>query len=158
MIKKKSKKIILWTDGGYSSKSNTGGWGAVLLCYEDGELIHSREMSGWKKRTTNNEMELYAALQGLSALNPRGLGEYSIIVCSDSTYVVNTFSKWAKKWEANNWHNGGGVPKNIELIKQIYALSTRYRVKWEWVKGHNGNHWNERADYLATSAYVERRG
>jgi ribonuclease HI len=151
--------IEIYTDGSCPNQgkdNGIGGWAAILkLTTPDGE--HIKEISGNKPYSTNNEMELMAAYEALKALNDTAL-KHTIIVVSDSQYVVNSFRAgggWAYKWAKYGWSKMPGVQipiKNIHLIKPIHELSKKFNVVWKWVRGHNGNELNERADVLANEA------
>ena len=138
----KQLPISLYTDGGYSQKVNRGGYAAIsqelkfIVC---GNSINS----------TNNQMELMAAIRGLELLDPNS----NVIVYSDSRYVVDAISKyWLRNWEKNNWKTKDGNPvKNKEYwLRLKEAISRHKKVKFEWVKGHSGNTYNEAVDELAT--------
>lgn len=142
---------IAYTDGGcFPNPGGRGGWAFILLT-EAGELLS--EHSGGEVPTTNNRMELQAAIEALRAVEP---GE-AITIRSDSRYVVDGASSWMPKWKARGWRRStkrsvaGQVGRiaNLRLWQELDALATGRRVTWEWVRGHNGDRWNERADELA---------
>lgn len=139
------KKIVLYTDGACSGNPGPGGWGAVLL-YEN----EKKEMSGSKKETTNNEMELTAVAEGLKAIKY----PCEIDVYSDSSYVVNGFENgWIYNWMKNNWKTSNKQPvKNKELWEEIYKYTKIHKIKFNKVKGHSDNEYNNRCDELATGA------
>lgn len=143
--------INIYTDGG-CRRDGAGGWGTILVC-DTNKGRKTKEISGYRKPTTSNAMELTAVLEGLKALNVRAK-DYAITIHSDSRYVINTFSDWAYRWERIGWVRGINEPvKNLELIQEIHRISKELKVKWRWVKSHSGHQFNERADTLAKEAY-----
>lgn len=139
------EKVIIYTDGACSGNPGPGGWGAVLM-YKDTK----KEISGAKKDTTNNEMELTAALEALKMLKfPCEVDLYS-----DSAYLVNGFSQgWIYNWQKNNWQTSDKKPvKNREIWQQIYDLTKTHKVKFIKVKGHADNEYNNRCDEMARNA------
>ncbi len=139
------KKVMIYTDGACSGNPGPGGWGAVLMC--DGT---KKEISGAKKDTTNNIMEITAVLEALKMLK----FECEVEVYSDSAYVVNAFNQgWIYNWQKNNWKTAGKEPvKNRELWEELYDLTKKHKTTFIKVKGHSDNEWNNRCDFLATSA------
>jgi ribonuclease HI len=136
-----SDPIRLFTDGSCRGNPGPGGWG-VLICV-DGEEI---EIVGGEKDTTNNRMEIMAAIQGLECL-PDGS---NVELTTDSKYVVNGMTEWVKKWSSKNWMLSANQPvKNVDLWKRLVEAEQKHTVEWKWVKGHNGHYENERADALA---------
>ena len=125
-----------------------GGWGAILMYGET-----KKEISGANKETTNNIMEITAVLEVLKLLKE----ECKVEVYSDSAYVVNAFNQgWIYNWQKNNWKTASKDPvKNRELWEQLYSLTTKHKVKFVKVKGHSDNEFNNRCDFLATSAIKE---
>ncbi len=140
--------VEIYTDGACSGNPGVGGWASVLL-YEQ----HKKELYGNAKETTNNRMELTAVIEALKALKR----PCNVTLYSDSKYVVDSVNKdWVYKWEANNWIKSDRKPAlNVDLWKELLALLEIHRVKFVWVKGHNGNVYNERCDELAVSAIKE---
>ncbi len=139
------EKVIIYTDGACSGNPGPGGWGAILM-YKDTK----KEISGGKKDTTNNVMELTAALEGLKMLKfPCEVDLYS-----DSAYLVNGFSQgWIYNWQKNNWQTSNKEPvKNKEIWQEIYNLTQMHKVKFIKVKGHADNEFNNRCDELARNA------
>jgi ribonuclease HI len=138
------KKIVIYTDGGCSKNPGPGGYGVVVLI--GGKR---RELSGGYARTTNNRMELTACIKGLEALEEWT----SATLYSDSQYVVNGMSKgWAMRWRLNNWMRNGDEPaKNSDLWLRLLELCEMHQVRFQWVRGHNGNRENERCDRMAVS-------
>ena len=138
-------KVIIYTDGACSGNPGPGGWGAILM-YKD----NKKEISGGKKNTTNNEMELTAVIEGLKMLKY----PCEVELYSDSAYVVNAFlQKWIDNWVKNNWKTSNKEPvKNQELWKELYDLTKKHKVKFIKVKGHSDNEFNNRCDELARNA------
>ncbi len=139
------KEVTIYTDGACSGNPGPGGWGAILM-YED----IKKEISGAKKETTNNIMEITAVLEALKLLK----FECNVKIYSDSAYVVNAFNQgWIENWKKNNWKTSGKDPvKNRELWEELYELTQKHNVEFIKVKGHSDNEFNNRCDYLATSA------
>lgn len=135
-----------FTDGACSGNPGPGGWG-VLLQARDGEaVVKERELSGGEAETTNNRMELLAAISALEALGR----QTAITIVTDSAYVKNGVTEWIHAWKRKNWRTAGGAPvKNIELWQRLDTAQARHRVTWRWIKGHAGHPENERADALA---------
>ncbi len=142
------KKVLIYTDGACSGNPGPGGWGAILM-YGDVK----KEISGAQKNTTNNIMEITAVLEALKLLKE----ECEVEIYSDSAYVVNAFNqKWIENWQKNNWRTASKDPvKNQELWEELYNLTLKHKVKFIKVKGHSYNEWNNRCDFLATSAIKE---
>lgn len=139
------EKVVIYTDGACSGNPGPGGWGTILM-YKDTK----KEISGGKKDTTNNIMELTAALEGLKMLKyPCEVDLYS-----DSAYLVNGFSQgWIYNWQKNNWQTADKKPvKNKEIWQEIYNLTKIHKVKFIKVKGHADNEFNNRCDELARNA------
>lgn len=139
------KEVTIYTDGACSGNPGPGGWGAILMC--NGV---QKEISGAKKDTTNNIMEITAVLEALKLLKV----ECNVKVYSDSAYVVNAFNQgWIYNWRKNNWRTAGKEPvKNQELWEELYNLTQKHKVEFIKVKGHSDNEFNNRCDFLATSA------
>ena len=142
------KKVTIYTDGACSGNPGPGGWGAVLI-YEGVE----KEISGYNKETTNNIMEITAVLEALKLLKV----ECDVKIYSDSAYVVNAFNQgWIYNWMKNNWKTANKEPvKNRELWEELYNLTKKHTVEFIKVKGHSDDNYNNRCDYLATSAIKE---
>jgi ribonuclease HI len=135
------KKVTIHSDGGCSGNPGPGGWAAVLRYGKQ-----KREISGGAAATTNNRMELQAAIAALSALKEPCEVEFF----TDSKYVGNGVSKWVKGWKANGWRTRNKQPvKNEDLWRALDSLNSIHRVRWNWVKGHAGEAGNERCDELA---------
>lgn len=142
------EKVIIYTDGACSGNPGPGGWGAVLM-YNDAK----KEISGCKKDTTNNVMELTAVVEGLKMLKfPCEVDLYS-----DSSYVVNAFDKgWIYNWMKNNWQTANKEPvKNKEIWEELYELTKIHKVNFKKVKGHSDNEYNNRCDELARKAILD---
>lgn len=135
-----------YTDGACSGNPGPGGWG-VLLQAKDGEtIVKERELKGGEAETTNNRMELLAAINALEAL----ARDTAITVVTDSAYVKNGVTSWIHGWKRNGWKTSSRKPvKNVELWQRLDDARARHNVTWEWVKGHAGHPENERADELA---------
>lgn len=133
--------VEIWTDGACSGNPGPGGWGAILT-YNS----HEKELKGGESDTTNNRMELTAAIQSLDALTRRS----TVSVHTDSSYVKDGITKWMVNWKARGWKTAGKKPvKNKDLWEQLDLQILNHDVTWFWVKGHAGNEMNERADELA---------
>lgn len=144
-------KVEIYTDGAARGNPNgPGGYGAVLQYRDKNGTLHERELSKGYKRTTNNRMEMMAAIAGLEAL----IRPCEVDLYSDSAYLVNAFNKnWIDGWIKKNWKRGKNEPvKNVDLWKRLLEAKKNHNVKFIWVKGHNGHPQNERCDILATSA------
>jgi ribonuclease HI len=141
--------VEIFTDGACSGNPGPGGWAAILR-YRGAE----RELSGFDPATTNNRMELTAAIAGLEALKrPSRVRLYS-----DSQYLRDGISKWIHGWKARGWRTADKKPvKNIDLWQRLDAVAARHQVAWEWVRGHAGHPENERADALARAAIAASR-
>lgn len=134
-------KVVIYTDGACSGNPGAGGWG-VLLQFGDRE----KELSGGEHETTNNRMELRAAIEALNALRK----PCTVSLHTDSTYVKDGITKWIMRWKENGWRTAAKKPvKNVDLWKALDDALKRHDVSWHWVKGHAGHDGNERADELA---------
>ena len=141
------KKIELFTDGACRGNPGPGGWGA-LLCYADKE----RELYGGAADTTNNRMELSAAIEGLAALSE----SCAVRLVTDSTYVMKGITEWLPNWKRRGWKTSAKKPvANADLWQLLDVQNQRHTVTWEWVKGHSGHPGNERADALANRGIDE---
>ncbi len=140
-------QVEIFTDGACSGNPGPGGWGAILR-YKGVE----KELYGFSAHTTNNQMELTAAIEALKALKR----SCTIILTTDSQYVKNGITKWIFTWKKNNWRTANKKPvKNKELWIALDKEIQRHDLKWNWVKGHDGHPENERADELARKAIKE---
>lgn len=135
------KRVVIYTDGACSGNPGPGGWGAILRFG-----AHEKELSGGENETTNNRMELTAAIEALNALTrPCAVDLYT-----DSTYVRSGISEWMKGWKVRGWKTADKKPvKNADLWQALDSARDRHDVSWHWVKGHAGHPDNERADELA---------
>ena len=140
--------LYAFTDGGCSGNPGPGGWGVVLQARSGEDVVKDRELSGGDPETTNNRMELTAAIRALEALDRPSV----ITIVTDSTYVKDGITKWIHGWKRNGWKTAGKKPvKNEELWQALDDLVRTHSVSWDWVKGHAGHPENERADKLATA-------
>jgi len=139
-----AKRVTIYTDGACSGNPGPGGWGAVLI-YGHKE----KEISGGEHETTNNRMELTAAIQALNALK----APCHIDLYTDSNYVRQGITEWIENWKGRGWKTADKKPvKNVDLWQALDIAAARHKVAWHWVKGHNGDPLNERADALACAA------
>ncbi|MDF1734779.1 MAG: ribonuclease HI [Minwuia sp.] len=137
-------EVEIWTDGACSGNPGPGGWGAVLR-FGDRE----RELSGGEVQTTNNRMELRAAIEALNALKR----PCEVLLHTDSRYVMDGITDWIRGWQARGWKTAAKKPvKNADLWQELDAANSRHKVRWHWVRGHAGDVGNERADQLARDA------
>ncbi|MGB0927977.1 MAG: ribonuclease HI [Pikeienuella sp.] len=139
-------KFFAYTDGACSGNPGPGGWGALMLAREGDKVIRERPMCGGAADTTNNRMELTAAIEALNALGR----PTAITIVTDSTYVKDGVTKWIHGWKRNGWRTAAKKPvKNEDLWRALDEAQSRHEVTWDWVKGHAGHPENERADELA---------
>ena len=139
-------KLYAYTEGACSGNPGPGGWGALLIAKDGDTLLKSRELFGGERNTTNNRMELLAAINALNALEMPS----TITVVTDSVYVKDGITKWIFGWKSRGWKTAAKKPvKNVELWKDLDAATQRHSVTWEWIKGHAGHEENEKADELA---------
>jgi ribonuclease HI len=146
-------KIKIYTDGAARGNPGKAGWGAIIINYELG-ITNSKiiELGGRSDHATNNQMELTAPIEALKYLARQGLAESELEIFSDSKYVILGITEWIVNWQKNNWRNAAKKPVlNKELWEKLYDLTKDQKIKWTYVKGHNGHKWNERADEIATS-------
>ena len=137
------KKVDIYTDGACSGNPGRGGYGAILVYGK-----YEKEISGGEELTTNNRMELTAAIAGLSALRE----SCKVTLYSDSKYLVDAFNLgWVESWREHGWKRGKDELKNTDLWEKLYSLTEAHEVSFVWVKGHNGHDYNERCDALATA-------
>ena len=141
-------KVEIYTDGGCQPNPGTGGWAAILIYRE-----RKRELSGAEQNTTNNRMELTAAVRALEALTR----PCDVVVHTDSEYLRNGITSWMKSWKRNGWKRKEGALKNIDLWQRLDVLSESHHIEWRWVKGHAGHEMNERCDELASAAIASLR-
>lgn len=138
---------VIYTDGGCHGNPGPGGWGFLLLHTPSGKAL---EAHGAEQDTTNNRMEMMAAIQALSALKPDRRTDVEIR--SDSKYVVEMCRSWIYGWEKRGWKRKAGKIENLDLVKMLWTLIHRHNVAWTWVRGHTGEPGNEYVDKLATRA------
>ncbi len=138
-------ELFAYTDGACSGNPGPGGWGAVLIARNNTEVLKERELNGGEALTTNNRMELLAAINALEALERPS----TLTVVTDSIYVKDGITKWIHGWKAKGWKKKGGAIKNLDLWQRLDEAQARHHISWQWVKGHAGHPENERADELA---------
>jgi ribonuclease HI len=142
--------VEVWTDGGCKPNPGPGGWAAIMRFHG-----HERELSGAEPKTTNNRMELTAAMMALEALKR----PCRVVLHTDSEYLKNGVTRWHAGWVRRNWRNAAGDPvANIDLWRRLLDAAAAHRIEWRWVRGHAGDAMNERADVLATRAREEAAG
>ena len=138
------KKVEIYTDGACSGNPGPGGWGAILV-HGDTE----KELSGFEADTTNNRMEMMAAIKALEALKT----PCDVAIYTDSTYVMKGMTEWLASWKKRGWKTADKKPvKNADLWQELEKAVLRHDVRWHWVRGHDGHVMNERADMLARNA------
>ncbi|SDE14465.1 ribonuclease HI [Paracoccus isoporae] len=139
-------ELFAWTDGACSGNPGPGGWGVLMRAMNGAEIVKERELKGGEAQTTNNRMELIAAIEALEALRRPS----AITITTDSAYVKNGVTGWIHGWKKNGWKTAARKPvKNDDLWQRLDAAQSRHQVRWEWIKGHAGHPENERADELA---------
>jgi ribonuclease HI len=139
-------ELFAYTDGACSGNPGPGGWGALLIARDGDAVLKERELNGGEALTTNNRMELLAAISALEALDR----PTTITVVTDSAYVKNGIAGWIEGWKRNGWRTADKKPvKNEDLWRRLDEARARHKVQWEWIKGHAGHPENERADELA---------
>ena len=139
-------ELFAYTDGACSGNPGPGGWGVLMIAREAGAVLRERELSGGEAQTTNNRMELMAAIAALEALTK----PVEITIVTDSAYVKNGVTEWIHGWKRNGWKTAAKAPvKNVELWQRLDAAQAQHSVVWRWIKGHAGHAENERADALA---------
>jgi len=139
-------ELTAYTDGACSGNPGPGGWGAILVAKKGDEVLKEREMNGGEPETTNNRMELMAAIEVLEALQKPS----ELTIVTDSSYVKDGITKWMFGWKKNGWKTASKKDvKNVDLWQRLDEAHSRHSVNWEWVKGHAGHPENERADQLA---------
>ena len=144
------KRVRVYTDGACRGNPGPGGWGVVLESHGD-----RRELLGAQERTTNNRMELQAAIEGLGSISEPS----EVEIVTDSTYLKNGMQSWLAGWKRKGWMTAEGKPvKNQDLWQRLDALVVTHRVHWRWVRGHSGVEGNERADALANEAIARMLG
>ena len=143
------ERVTVHTDGSCSGNPGPGGWGAILTFGD-----HEKELNGGEPHTTNNRMELMAAISALEALKR----SCSVDLYTDSEYMRGGITGWINNWKKNGWRTADKKPvKNVDLWKRLDAALVQHNVRWHWVKGHAGHTMNERADELARSGLIAAR-
>jgi ribonuclease HI len=144
-VQSTEKSVVeIWTDGGCKPNPGPGGWAAILRFGQ-----HEKELTGGDPQTTNNRMELTAAAAALESLKR----SCQITLHTDSEYVRNGITRWTTGWVRRNWRNASGDPvKNMDLWRRLLDAAAPHQIDWRWVRGHDGDAMNERADRLATLA------
>jgi ribonuclease HI len=138
--------LYAYTDGACSGNPGPGGWGVLLQAHNGDKVVKERELNGGIADTTNNQMELMAAISALETL----VKPSAITIVTDSSYVKDGITKWIHGWKKNGWRNASKKPvKNTELWQRLDEAAKRHQITWEWIKGHAGHPENERADELA---------
>lgn len=144
----KLTQVEIFTDGACKGNPGPGGWGAVIRSGQ-----HEKELSGGEAHTTNNRMELMAAIAALNALKR----PCHVTLTTDSNYVRDGITKWIHGWRRNGWKTADKKPvKNADLWQALIDAAEPHRIEWHWVKGHAGHPENERADTLASAAALEQ--
>ncbi len=142
-------KVVIYTDGACSGNPGPGGWGAILI-----HAGAEKQLCGGEADTTNNRMELMAAIQALEALKK----PCQVELHTDSRYVMDGITEWMPAWKARGWKTAARQPvKNEDLWRRLDTARLRHEVRWRWVKGHNGHELNERADALARQGLLEAK-
>ena len=138
--------LFAYTDGACSGNPGPGGWGVLLIARDGAAVLREKELFGGEPDTTNNRMELMAAITALESLSRPSI----LTIITDSVYVKNGVTQWIHGWKRNGWKTASKKPvKNEELWQRIDAAQARHDVTWKWIKGHAGHAENERADELA---------
>lgn len=139
-------ELFAYTDGACSGNPGPGGWGVLMLARDNGTVVKERMLQGGEPMTTNNRMELLAAISALEALTR----PTEVTIVTDSAYVKNGITEWIAGWKRKGWRTASGSPvKNVELWQRLEAAAATHKVTWRWIKGHAGHAENERADELA---------
>ncbi|MBY5972522.1 ribonuclease HI [Ferrimonas balearica] len=148
-------EFLAFTDGACSGNPGPGGWGVLLQAREGETVLKERELKGGEANTTNNRMELLAAINALESLGR----PTEITIYTDSQYVKNGVTGWIHGWKKNGWKTAAKKPvKNAELWQALDEAAKRHQVTWKWVKGHAGHPENERADALARAGMAPYKG
>jgi len=146
--------LYAFTDGACSGNPGPGGWGVLLQARDGDEVLRERELSGGEALTTNNRMELMAAIMALETLSRPS----TVTLVTDSAYVKDGITTWLAGWKRNGWKTAARKPvKNVELWQRLDAAQARHEVRWQWVRGHDGHPENERADALARAGMAPYR-
>ncbi|MCL7464247.1 ribonuclease HI [Phaeovulum sp. NW3] len=148
-------EFFAWTDGACSGNPGPGGWGVLIRALDGTSIVKERELSGGEPETTNNRMELLAAINALEVLSR----DVAITVTTDSAYVKNGVTAWIHGWKKNGWKTADRKPvKNVDLWQRLDEAQRRHKVTWKWIKGHAGHPENERADELARAGMAPFKG
>ncbi|MBK5934826.1 ribonuclease HI [Rhodovulum imhoffii] len=148
-------ELFAYTDGACSGNPGPGGWGVLLLAKDNDRVVKERMLKGGAPDTTNNRMELLAAIRALEALSRPS----KVTVITDSSYVKNGVTSWIHGWKRNGWKTSTRKPvKNADLWQRLDTAQARHSVTWEWIKGHAGHPENERADELARAGMTPFKG
>ena len=143
-------EVVIYTDGACKGNPGLGGWGALLVCKGV-----EKELWGGERETTNNRMELMAAIKGLEALKR----QCDVLLVTDSQYVMKGIQEWLPNWKKRGWKTASKEPvKNADLWQALDEQVNRHQVEWQWVRGHTGHPGNEKADQLANRGVEEARG
>ena len=146
--------LFAYTDGACSGNPGPGGWGVLLIARDGDDVVKTRELQGGEGETTNNRMELMAAITALETLARPS----ELTVVTDSSYVKDGVTKWIHGWKRNGWKTAAKKPvKNAELWQELLEQTKRHQIEWRWIKGHAGHDENERADALARQGVDEVR-
>ena len=145
-------KVVIYTDGSCPKNPGSGAWAFALMGKKERRLLY--EASGTSDQTTCNRMEFTAAIKALKWVIETEVKE--VLVKSDSELLVNTTTKWMFLWKKNGWKRNTGEIKNLDLIKELYDLTSKIPTTWQWVKAHNGSRWNEHVDKLAYKTATEQ--
>ncbi len=139
-------QLFAYTDGACSGNPGPGGWGVLMIARDGAQVVKERTLNGGESHTTNNRMELLAAISALEALTR----DTELTIVTDSAYVKNGVTEWIHSWKRNGWRTAGKDPvKNVDLWQRLDAAQAKHKVVWRWIKGHAGHAENERADELA---------
>jgi len=150
---KKNNTIEIYTDGACKGNPGPGGWGAILVSDQD-----RFEIQGGEGQTTNNRMEMLAAIESIKIATKIDLAAKQLVVHTDSQYLKNGIQSWVTNWKKNGWLTSDKKPvKNQDLWQQLDDFNSSYKIDWKWVRGHNGHELNERADALANSGLIACR-
>jgi len=145
-------KLIAYTDGACSGNPGPGGWGALMRAMDGDKIVKERELKGGEPATTNNRMELMAAIMALEALTQ----PCQVVLTTDSRYVMDGITQWMANWKKRGWKTASKQPvKNADLWRRLDAACSKHTIEWQWVKGHSGHPENEKADALANRGIDE---
>lgn len=146
--KRGRSRVVIYTDGACSGNPGPGGWGAIII-----EGMSRREISGYQEMTTNNRMEMTAAIRGLAAIEDGS----SVQLFTDSEYLKKGITEWIVKWQRNGWRTANGEVKNRDLWEQLLELVKTHNVDFEWIRGHQTDEMNKQADMLARKAITDHQ-